>query len=151
MLSQGLLPTTAEINAPHAGHTAAAPTEPTGYLECPAWCVAGHRPETDGTVLRIRAHRRELRYVDLQGYPDAYTLVWVTARDSWIPGTSAGWKRDRPSVMIGPAHGEAIHIWNVPTLRPILKAGPLLMPGLLELIIEAAQFCEIKIPQEYAR
>jgi hypothetical protein len=125
---------------------------PPVYLECPPWCAHGHDADVNGPGLWTRNHRRTGGYVDLTGYPDAYAMVWVAVRDSWRPGTSTDeWKRDRPIVLISPARDtEAIKVWNVPTLRPILKAGPLLMPGLLDLIIEAAQFCEIKIPQEYA-
>lgn len=148
MFSQGLIPTTAEIRAAQAGRAAAVPPG----LECPAWCASGHDADVGGPGLWTRTHRRTGGYVDLTGYPDAYTMVWVDVRDTWRPGTSTGWKRDRPMVVLSPARGaEAIEVWNVPTLRPILAAGPLLMPGLLELIIEAAEFCGIKIPEEHAR
>jgi hypothetical protein len=131
--------------------TPAALVTPPAYLECPPWCAHGHDADVGGPGLWIRNHRRTGGYVDLTGYPEGFAMVWVAVVDSWRPGTSTGWKRDRPIVLISPARGtQVIQVWSVPSLRPILKAGPLLMPGLLELIIEAAQFCEIKIPQEYA-
>ncbi len=125
---------------------------PPPVLECPPWCAGGHGADVKGPGKWIRNHTRTPRYIDLTGYPDAFAMVWVATHDTWRPD-KLGWRRDdRPSVLISPARDtEAIKIWNVPTLRPILKAAPLLMPGLLDLILEAVQFCEIKIPQEYAR
>lgn len=130
----------------------AATVQPPPVLGCPAWCETGHNTDLKSPVLWARNHCREPKYVDLTGYPDAFAMVWVGARDTWRPNTSTGWKRDRPMVLISPSRGaETIQIWSVPTLRPILKAGPLLMPGLLDLIREAVEFCGIKIPEEYAR
>jgi hypothetical protein len=153
MLSQGLIPATAEIDAAQAGTAAAVPVQPPPDLECPAWCASGHDTDHNGPSYWARDHCRTSQYIDLQGHSGGFAMVTVCAHDTWNPTVPTAWKREGPMVMITPIERGAgsITIWNVPTLRPILKAGPLLMPGLLDLIVEAVQFCGIKIPAEYAR
>lgn len=145
MLSQGLLPTGAELAAARSRlGDADAP------LPCPGWCDPDFHRTVTRPDLREITHSRVGRYVDL---PDrgGFILVRVVRRDSWRP--TGGWRVERPAFLVqGSARGAwKRDVWNARTLRPLLEAGPLLVPGLLELILEAADFCGIKIPEEYAR
>jgi hypothetical protein len=150
VLSQGLIPTAADADAFQTSRAAAAPVQRPPAPECPDWCATGHNADVNGPGLWSRNHCRTPQYVDLQGYPGAFAMVYVCTRDTWTPSAPTAWKREDRAVVISPERGaEPITIWNVPTLRPILKSGPLLMPGLLDLITEAVQFCGIKIPAEY--
>lgn len=95
-------------------------------------------------------HTQLPRYVDLP-IPEGFAVVTVMCRDTWRP--DGGWRSDRPmfTVQTGTKKIWRKDIWSAGTLRPLLECGPFLMPGLLDLILDAAVFCNFKVPAEYAR
>lgn len=105
-------------------------------LPCPEWCQTHHRPQDDARY-RVFFH---------DGEASAELGVTFSRVDEWFAHEGPRWRTDRVIWVKTPAGTLTFRReWD---LKPLFALGPVVTPGLLDAVRQAAEMVGIELPPE---